>query len=162
MLYLSTRCVKGSVRYSKSSNFNQSADKRRRGTNLITLANNLYTISSLLSGIPQFMSSNHKETLNLPNPNVLVYLDPSYQGATFSKDTRYYSGITYDELINYLKILDINNNAYILIYAGLCANKNYGKDHPKTLNSSKILLNAGLSSQSTLLRKNRLCLNLYT
>jgi len=33
MLYLLARYVKGSVRYGKSGNFNQSPDKRRHGTN---------------------------------------------------------------------------------------------------------------------------------
>lgn len=37
LLYLLARCVKGSVRYGKNGNFNQSPDKRRHGTNPQTL-----------------------------------------------------------------------------------------------------------------------------
>ena len=48
MLYLLARCVKGAVRYGKNGNFNQSPDKRRHGTNPKNMADNVYSISSLL------------------------------------------------------------------------------------------------------------------
>ena len=43
MLYLLARCVKGSVRYSSAGMFNQSPDKRRKGTSPLTLALSLIT-----------------------------------------------------------------------------------------------------------------------
>ena len=56
MLYLLARCVKGSVRYSSTGMFNQSPDKRRKGTSPTTLAKNVYQISSYLKGKTTFSS----------------------------------------------------------------------------------------------------------
>jgi len=50
MLYLLARCVKGSVRYGKNGNFNQSPDKRRHGTSPKNMEKNIFAISAMLKG----------------------------------------------------------------------------------------------------------------
>lgn len=42
---------------------------------------------------------------------------------------------------------------FIISYDGCCGEKQYGKEIPKELGLRKVMLNAGLSSQSTLLGK---------
>lgn len=42
---------------------------------------------------------------------------------------------------------------FIISYDGTCGEKQYGIDLPKELNLKKVMLNAGLSSQSLLLGK---------
>ena len=136
MLYLLARCVKGSVRYSSSGMFNQSPDKRRMGTNPKNLARNVYMISSLLKGKTEFMSNDYREVTKNAKSGDIVYMDPPYQGVCTSRDCRYFSGID-----------------FIISYDGTCGDKQYGQDLPAELGLKKVMLNAGLSSQSLLLGK---------
>lgn len=153
MLYLLARCVKGSVRYSGNGMFNQSPDKRRHGTSPKNLAKNISLISSILKGKSQFMSSDYRTILKLANPGDLVYMDPPYQGVCNNRDNRYFSGIEFDDFV--MSIDDLNKRGidFIISYDGTCGEKKYGTDLPETLGLKKVLLNAGLSSQSLLLGK---------
>lgn len=151
MLYLLARCVKGSVRYGKSGNFNQSPDKRRHGTNPQTLAHNVYEISRLLKGKTEFHSLDYHDILEMAKPGDLVYMDPPYQGVSKTRDNRYFSGVSFEEFADSLKIFNNKKVDYLISYDGACGNKEYGKDLPDSLNCKKIMLKAGLSSQALLL-----------
>ncbi|MCL2592492.1 MAG: Dam family site-specific DNA-(adenine-N6)-methyltransferase [Defluviitaleaceae bacterium] len=153
MLYLLARCVKGSVRYCKNGNFNQSPDKRRHGTNPKNIADNVYAISSLLKGKAFFSALDYREIFDMAQPGDLVYMDPPYQGVSNTRDNRYYSGLGYDEFAESIELLNKKNVDYIISYDGECGNREYGQDLPESLNCTKYLLNAGLSSQATLLGK---------
>lgn len=155
MLYLLARCVKGSVRYSKAGKFNQSPDKRRHGTNPKTLANNIYKVSQLLNGKVKFFCYDYYDILKLAKHGDLVYMDPPYQGVTNMRDNRYFSGVPFEEFSEALKILNYNKVDYIISYDGACGGKEYGEELPKSLRCKKILLNAGRSSQATLLGKKK-------
>lgn len=153
MLYLLARCVKGAVRYGKTGNFNQSPDKRRHGTNPRTLAPNVYAISSLLKGKTSFSALDYHDILDMARPGDLVYMDPPYQGVTNVRDNRYFSGVQFDEFAQAIAILNKNGVDYLISYDGICGGKEYGEELPQDLHCKKILLNAGLSSQATLLGK---------
>lgn len=153
MLYLLARCVKGSVRYSSSGMFNQSPDKRRMGTNPKNLARNVYMISSLLKGKTEFMSSDYREVTKNAKPGDIVYMDPPYQGVCTSRDCRYFSGIDFNEFVDCVEDLNRRGIDFIISYDGTCGDKQYGHDLPVELGLKKVMLNAGLSSQSLLLGK---------
>ncbi len=153
LLYLIARCVKGAVRYGGSGNFNQSPDKRRHGTNPDTLMQNVYAISKLLKGKTNYFALDYHDILEMATQGDLVYMDPPYQGVTNSRDNRYFSGVLFDEFVDAIKILNKENVDYIISYDGLCGSKAYGEELPQTLKCKKIMLNAGLSSQATLLGK---------
>jgi DNA adenine methylase len=153
MLYLLARCVKGSVRYSSSGLFNQSPDKRRMGTNPKNLARNVFLISSLLKNKTDFFSVDYREVTKRARPGDVVYLDPPYQGVCSSRDSRYFSGIDYNEFVECVEDLNKRDIDFIISYDGTCGDKLYGTDLPDTLGLRKIMLNAGLSSQSLLLGK---------
>ena len=153
MLYLLARCVKGSVRYSSAGMFNQSPDKRRMGTNPRNLARNVYLISNLLNGRTDFTSMDYREVTRNAVPGDIVYMDPPYQGVCASRDNRYFSGIDFDEFVDCITDLNSRGVDYIISYDGSCGDKQYGIDLPECLGLKKILLNAGLSSQSILLGK---------
>ena len=153
LLYLIARCVKGAVRYAENGNFNQSPDKRRHGTNPDTLEKNLCAISDLLKGKTAFFSLDYHEIFEMAHQGDLVYIDPPYQGVTNGKDSRYYSGVSFDEFAESIQLLNRKHIDYLISYDGICGEKEYGKDLPESLGCKKILLNAGLSSQSTLLGK---------
>ena len=99
MLYLLARCVKGSVRYGKTGNFNQSPDKRRHGTNPKTLEQNVYAIAYLLKGKTRFFALDYHEVLDMARPGDVVYMDPPYQGVTNVRDNRYFAGVPFDEFV---------------------------------------------------------------
>ena len=153
MLYLRARCVKGSVRYSSSGMFNQSPDKRRMGTNPKNLARNVYMISSLLKGKTEFMSNDYREVTKNAKSGDIVYMDPPYQGVCTSRDCRYFSGIDFNEFVDCVEDLNRRGIDFIISYDGTCGDKQYGQDLPAELGLKKVMLNAGLSSQSLLLGK---------
>lgn len=153
MLYLLARCVKGSVRYGKTGKFNQSPDKRRHGTNPKTLAANVYEISRLLKGKVKLFSQDYRDILAMAEPGDLVYMDPPYQGVTDVRDNRYYAGVHFAEFSDALKVLNRKGVDYLVSYDGNCGGKEYGEELPEGLHCKKILLNAGRSSQATLLGK---------
>jgi DNA adenine methylase len=153
MLYLLARCVKGSVRYGQDGNFNQSPDKRRHGTNPKNIAANVYAVSALLKGRATFCAADYREVLKTVRYDDLVYLDPPYQGVTDARDRRYFAGVAFDEFAEAVETLNRKGADYLISYDGECGGKAYGEDLPKELGCTKILLNAGLSTQATLLGK---------
>ena len=153
MLYLLARCVKGAVRYGKNGKFNQSPDKRRHGTNPKTLAANVDAISHLLKGKTSFSTLDYHEILDLAKPGDLVYMDPPYQGVTNVRDNRYFSGVPFDEFTHAIAALNQKGVDYLISYDGVCGEKEYGEELPQKLHCKKVLLNAGPSSQATLLGK---------
>jgi DNA adenine methylase len=153
MLYLLARCVKGSVRYGKNGNFNQSPDKRRHGTNPNKIAENVYAISSLMKGRVSFSALDYQEIFEIAQPGDLVYMDPPYQGVSNRRDNRYLSGVEFDDFAIAIETLNRKGVDYLISYDGECGGKEYGKALPKELNCEKILLNAGISTQATLLGK---------
>lgn len=153
MLYLLARCVKGSVRYSSAGMFNQSPDKRRQGTSPCTLARNVYKISACLKGKTDFSSKDYREILQQAVLGDLVYMDPPYQWVCSSRDNRYFSGIEFDDFVEAVDDLNRRGIDFMISYDGQCGEKRYGMDLPENLCLRKVLLNAGLSSQSVLLGK---------
>lgn len=153
MLYLLARCVKGAVRYGKNGNFNQSPDKRRHGTNPKTLKNNIWAISQLLKGKTSFTALDYREIFEMARPGDLVYMDPPYQGVSNVRDNRYFSGVPFDEFAKAIEVLNRKGVDYLISYDGECGGKEYGEELPASLGCKKVLLNAGVSSQSVLLGK---------
>ena len=153
-LYLLARCVKGSVRYNSAGQFNQSPDKRRKGTCPDKMAHNIFGISSLLKGKVVFSSVDYKQVLEKATCDDVVYMDPPYQGVCGDKDSRYYSGINHFEFIEELRNLKHQNIPFIVSYDGKMGNKEYGNTLPADLQLEHIYINAGRSSQATLLGRN--------
>ena len=153
MLYLLARCVKGSVRYSSAGQFNQSPDKRRMGTNPNNLARNVFLISSYLKDKTEFSSVDYREVTRNARRGDVVYMDPPYQGVCSSRDCRYFSGIDFNDFVECVDDLNRRGIDFIISYDGTCGDKQYGIDLPEELGLRKIMLNAGLSSQSLLLGK---------
>lgn len=151
MLYLLARCVKGSVRYSRTGDFNQSPDKRRHGTSPQNLERNVMAVSRLLKGKAAFLSRDYREIFKLTEPGDVVYMDPPYQGVSDARDNRYLSGLTFESFAESLNELNARNVDFLVSYDGACGEKSYGDDLPGELGCRKIMLKAGLSSQALLL-----------
>ena len=151
MLYLLARCVKGSVRYGRSGNFNQSPDKRRHGTSPAKLAPNLLAVSKLLKGRTEFSSVDYREMFKIARKGDVVYMDPPYQGVSDVRDNRYYSGVPFAEFVESLYELEARGVDYLISYDGQCGDRGYGEELPSDLKCRKYLLCAGLSTQATFL-----------
>lgn len=151
MLYLLARCVKGAVRYGSNGMFNQSPDKRRNGTSPKTLAANITAISYYLKGCTEFYSTDYRNVLANAVKGDIVYMDPPYQGVSNVRDSRYYSGIDFNDFVEAIALLNKRDIDFIISYDGKCGSKQYGEDLPADLGLKKVLLKAGLSSQGLLL-----------
>ena len=151
LLYLLARCVKASVRYNAYGEFNQSPDNRRLGRNPRQMTDDILSVSKLLFGKAITSSVDYKEVLSLAKPNDLVYMDPPYQGVCATGDPRYFSGIDFDEFMRELKKLNKRNVPFILSYDGRTGKKSYGQSLPEELDIYRLEVNAGRSTQATLL-----------
>jgi DNA adenine methylase len=153
-LYLLARCVKGSVRYNTEGLFNQSPDKRRKGTNPLQMEKNILDISSLLKRkITAYTSLDYKDKLSVASHGDIVYIDPPYQGVCGERDSKYFSGIDHEEFTKKIKKLIKRNISFLISYDGQCGNKIYGNEIPIKTGIKRIELNAGRSAQLTLLGK---------
>jgi DNA adenine methylase len=161
-LYLLARCVKGSVRYNANGEFNQSPDNRRKGMRPDFMRSNIIGVSMLLKKKIIIKSKNYRDILNIVTENDLIYMDPPYQGVCGNKDTRYLSNIQFCEFITALENLNNKKIKYIVSYDGRTGNKVHGKKLPDHLNLHLIEIEAGRSSQETLLgRKSSTIESLY-
>jgi len=151
LLYLLARCVKASVRYNANGEFNQSPDNRRLGRNPKQMSEDILAVSKLLSGKTETSSTDYKEVLSLAKPDDVVYMDPPYQGVCATGDPRYFSGIDFDEFMYELKELNKRNIPFILSYDGRTGKKSYGQNLPEELEMYRLEVNAGRSTQATLL-----------
>jgi DNA adenine methylase len=150
-LYLLARCAKGSVRYNTEGLFNQSPDKRRHGTQPETMRENIFGVSALLKGKSVISSLDYKDVLSYVNEDDFVYMDPPYQGVCNERDSRYFSRISYDEFVSALSELNIRQIRYVVSYDGRTGDKTFGNRLPDELSLTLIELEAGRSTQATLL-----------
>lgn len=150
-LYLLARCVKASIRYNANGDFNQSPDNRRIGTKPSTMQEQILGASSLLKGRTILSSINYRDVVTQATECDLVYMDPPYQGVCGNKDTRYLASVPFYEFVEVLEILNAGHIRFIVSYDGRTGNKVHGLRLPEHLTLTHIELQAGRSTQATLL-----------
>lgn len=151
LLYLVARCVKNAVRFNGSGEFNQGPDNRRLGLRPEKLKKEATLMSNLLKGRINIIGGDFRDAISMATPNDLVYMDPPWQGTSGKRDPRYAYLLDLDELIDELDRLNKRNIPYMLSFDGTCGDRSYGMELPENLNLKKVGLNAGRSTQSTLL-----------
>ncbi len=154
-LYLLARIVKGSVRYSSRGMFNQSPDNRRSGMRPAKMRRHILEVSALLRGKTELSASDFRDMLPQMDSGDVVYMDPPYQGTSFTRDHRYYRGVLYDDLVDTLSAMNDMRISYMLSYDGQTGGKRHGKPLPDGLRLAHRHIHAGRSSQATLLGDNR-------
>jgi len=161
-LFLLLRCVKSAVRYNKAGEFNQSPDLRRRGTAPSRVTKNLRWASQLLRGRSSIQQQEFENALTVAKPDDLIYMDPPYQGVSAKRDARYLVGLDPQVLVAGLEELTRRNLSFILSYDGKTGDIEHGERLPTDLGLTHLYLDAGTSSQATLLgRKERTVESLY-
>lgn len=153
LLYLLARCVKGAVRYNSDGLFNQSPDKRRLGTNPARMRQNLTAVSMLLRGKAVFTAQDYPEVVAAVRTDDTVYMDPPYQGICNTRDHRYAAAIDFEQFAAGLETLNRKKVRYLVSYDGRQGEKSYGRMLPAELDLVRVELEAGRSSQATLLGK---------
>lgn len=153
-LYLLARCVKGAVRYNSEGFFNQSPDKRRKGTQPDKMRKNIEGVSQLLKNKCKFTCWDYKEVLAEVRQGDFVYIDPPYQGVCGDRDSRYFAGIKFDDFVLALENLNHKRVAFAVSYDGKRGDKIFGNSLPEKLGLTKIEIEVGRSSQATLLGRN--------
>jgi DNA adenine methylase len=149
LLYLLARCVKNAVRFNPAGEFNQSPDKRRTGTQPQTMKAELFAAHRLLAGKSQAVHSDFLPLFLNAREGDFFYLDPPYQGTSEGRDQRYIAGVSRDQMIGALTVLNEKRIPFILSYDGSCGERSYGRPLPEAV-ARRILLDVGRSSQATL------------
>ncbi|MEA1907358.1 MAG: Dam family site-specific DNA-(adenine-N6)-methyltransferase [Euryarchaeota archaeon] len=155
-LYLLARCVKASIRYNSKGEFNQSPDNRRKGRHPDKMRSDIFVASYLLRGRTTITYNDYKNILKNVSKTDLVYMDPPYQGVCTGRDPRYYTGIDFDDFLSQIEKLVRRRISFILSYDGRKGGKTYGKEIPTDIDIQRIEVNAGRSTQSTLLGMNEI------
>lgn len=153
-MYLVARCVKNSIRFNRYGEFNQSPDNRRLGMKPEKFRKEAFFASNTLKGKAKVECLDFQKVVDLATSNDFVYMDPPWQGTSDGKDPRYAYLLDLEILIEGLKELNNKNVPFILSFDGVCGDKKYGRDLPEYLNMNKVYLDAGRSSQATLLGRN--------
>jgi DNA adenine methylase len=156
LLFLLAKCVKAAVRYNSQGGFNQSPDKRRLGRSPQMMRDDILRVSQLLKGKTEVFSTDYSNILDLATPSDLVYMDPPYQGTGLNGGFNYSGNIEFESFVVSLFELNHKNVPYILSFDGRTGDKTYGNPLPENLNLKKIEINAGRSSQATLLSRNEI------
>ena len=150
-LFLLTRAVKAAVRYNARGEFNQSPDKRRLGTRPDTMRRQIRDTHVLMAGRTTVSALDYEQVLAAWRPGDLIYMDPPYQGVCTGRDDRYISGIEFERFMDALRTLNRVGADYILSYDGRTGRKTHGVELPADLKLMQLEVNAGRSSQATLL-----------
>ena len=150
LFYLLVRCVKNAPRFNKKGQFNQSADHRRSGTHPDKVRVEAQRVAGLLGGRCDVFDVDFRVALESARPDDLVYLDPPWMGTTTGRDKRYHSGLQRDALIDALETLNRRKIPFVLSYDGRTGSRQYGESLPTSLGMHRMEIDAGRSSQSTL------------
>ncbi|MDR3329597.1 MAG: DNA adenine methylase [Prevotellaceae bacterium] len=153
LLFLLAKCVKAAVRYNAQGNFNQSPDKRRLGRNPQMMRDDILSVSQLLKGKTEIYAVDYAAILDHATSDDLIYMDPPYQGTGQTGGFNYAGNINFDSFMVDLFALNRKNIPYILSYDGRTGSKTFGNPLPASLNLIKIEINAGRSTQATLLNR---------
>ncbi len=150
-LYLLARCVKAAIRYNAEGEFNQSPDNRRKGARPDVMRTNIVRASRLLQGKALLSATDYQGVVLTARPSDIVYMDPPYQGVCGKRDPRYIGGFTFQAFVDTLHKLNDRLVSYIVSYDGRTGSKTFGEPLPAALGLTRTEIDAGRSSQATLL-----------
>ena len=151
LLYLLARIVKGATRYSSDGRFNQSADNRRSGMQPKMMRERILGVSTLLAAKTKLTALDFRPVVAQASADDVIYMDPPYQGTSFTRDHRYYGGLSYDAFVDALRGMNERGASYIISYDGQTGDKQHGQPLPRKLSLQHLRIHAGRSTQLTLL-----------
>ncbi|MBI1944245.1 MAG: DNA adenine methylase [Deltaproteobacteria bacterium] len=150
LLFLLARCVKSAVRFNAAGAFNQSPDRRRRGTRPERMREHLLGASALLAGRTEVRAGDYAHALDEATAGDLVYLDPPWQGTSGARDRRYHQQHERERFVADLERLLARGVRVVVSYDGRTGDRRYGEPLPERLGLVRRELFAGRSTQATL------------
>jgi len=150
-LYLLARCVKASIRYNSSGEFNNTPDNRRLGARPAEMRRRILSAAELLARRTRLTARDYKRVLADCERGDLIYMDPPYQGVCGDRDQRYAPKMTHDQFCCELEHLNLRELMYIVSYDGRTSEKQYGEPLPANLGLLHLEIRVGRSTQATLL-----------
>ena len=112
---------------------------------------NIFGVSALLGKKTIISTVDFRMAVKKAEENDLVYMDPPYQGTSFTRDNRYFNGLSFDDFVEALVLMNEKDISYIISYDGITGKKAHGKPLPANLSLKHLHIHAGRSSQATLL-----------
>jgi DNA adenine methylase len=112
---------------------------------------NIFAISALMRGKCIVTASDYRDVLASAQKADVVYMDPPYQGVCGERDSRYLTGISFNAFVETLDQLNKRDIRYLISYDGRLGERSYGEPLPACLNLTLVEIDAGRSSQATLL-----------
>ncbi len=162
LLFLLARCAKAAVRYNARGEFNQAPDNRRRGARPGLVARRLHAAAALLRGRCTLQTGDYREALGAVAPGDVAYLDPPYQGVSGPRDRRYVAPLDLGGFLDALEAAAKAGVSFLLSFDGRTGGRAHGVALPAGLGLTRVELDAGRSSQATLLgRAERTVESLY-
>jgi DNA adenine methylase len=119
--------------------------------NPATMLWHISAASRLLKGKVKITAGDYRQCLELAQPQDVVYMDPPYHGVCLNREPRYISLLDFDSFTESLRDLNGRYISFILSYDGKTGAKSYGRPMPDDLRLTHIEIDAGRSSQATLL-----------
>jgi len=77
----------------------------------------------LLAKISAVSAIDFREAVKRAKKDDLIYMDPPYQGTSFTRDHRYYNGLAYDDFADALSVMNQGDISYISVMTALLAKK---------------------------------------
>jgi DNA adenine methylase len=154
LLYLICRCVKNAVRFNARGEFTQSVDRRRPGMHPDRMQAAVLGASELLHDRIEFRQGDWLHTTVDATARDFAYLDPPYLGTSIGRDKRYHRQLALADLIEGLERLRARGVRFALSYDGSTGDREYGPPLPARLGLTRLLIQAGRSSQATLAGRN--------
>ena len=138
-LFLSRTCINGLIRFNQKGEFNSSLHHNRDGIKPDTLRKIIFDWHENIK-LTFFYNQDYQKLLDTITEKDFVYLDPPY----FNTKGQYKANtIIFDELMNFLNILNEKNVKWILSYDGSRDNKDYSSVQlEKDLYKRKVILSS--------------------
>ena len=142
--------MNGLIRFNSKGEFNNTVHHNRPGIHPDKLEGILLDWSDRIKGI-DFVCGDYRTTTFSATKYDFVYLDPPYFGTT----QMYYGKLEFEPFLDYLDELNKHGVRFALSYDGIRGNTNLCADIPKELYKRHLLIDAGVSSFSRIVKKER-------
>ena len=119
-------------------------------------------IHVLLNGRTKFRVGDWLETKKDAEVGDFVYVYPPYMGASVGPDRRYHQQITRGNLFAGLANMRTRGLSFAVSYYGATGDRSYGQPLPSGLGLAQIMLNTGVSAQTTLVGRREKPLKAFT
>jgi len=86
---------------------------------------NIFGVSALLKKKTTVTAVDFRQAVKKAKENDLIYMDPPYQGTSFTRDHRYFNGLSYEEFVEALSHMNEINLSYIISYDGITGEKTH-------------------------------------